>query len=424
MHRRISLVLAIIAIVFAMAAFTGSVFQTAVVVSEAQAQSGSSSVRPPESAVNVQQSVGGSVRPPSNAVTNAPMEPGVQRERDVLDAMNPAKAETSLANQGANSASTLWGELRAGASGTISIPDQNAALLVQDAGIGWLEWRAKGGPLQMYGGYALAGIIVLLILFYLLRGKVRISHGPAGQTIERFKAIERFAHWVLAVSFIALAISGLNLLYGKDYLLPLVGKDLFATVTMAGKWVHNNLAWAFMGAIIMVFFLWVRHNIPSLLDLKWFAQGGGIIGNKHPQAKKFNAGQKIIFWSVIILGTSISLSGISLLFPYEAPMFAKTFSILNDTGIGPAIWGEPLPTVLTPIQEMMYAQIWHTIVGFAMIFIIIAHIYIGSVGMEGAFDAMGSGQVDRNWAVEHHGLWVDEEDAKARQPHPSATPAE
>ena len=424
MHRRISLFLAVTAIVLAGLAFTGSVFQTAIVVSEAQAQSESSSVRPPDSAVNIERSAGGSVRPPSNAVGNAPAEPGVQRVRDPLEAQNPTKAGTSLANQGANSASTLWGELRAGEAGTVSIPDQNAATLVQDAGMGWLEWRAKSGPLQKYGGYALAGILIALLIFYLLRGKVRISHGPAGQTIERFKAIERFAHWVLAVSFILLAISGLNLLYGKDYLMPIIGKELFASVTMAGKWVHNNLAWAFMGAIIMVFVMWVRHNLPSMLDVKWFLQGGGLIGSKHPPAKKFNAGQKLIFWSVIILGGSISLSGISLLFPFEAPMFAKTFALLNDTGIGPLVWGEPLPTVLTPLEELMYAQIWHSIVAFAMIFIIVAHIYIGSVGMEGAFDAMGTGHVDRNWAMEHHGLWVAEEEAREGKPHPSAAPAE
>ena len=421
MHRRIARIVAVFALILAVVAFAGSAFQTALVVTEAEAQS---SVRPPDNAVNVQQSAGGSVRPPENAVTNAPALPGVQRERDVMDAMNPTKAQTGLANQGANSSSTIWGEIRAGETMTVSIPDKNAAMLVQDAGMGWLEWRAKGGPLQKYGGWALGGILLALLLFYLVRGKIRIGSGASGQTIERFKALERFAHWVLAVSFIVLAISGLNLLYGKDYILPLVGKDLFATITMGGKWAHNNLAWPFMGAIVLVFFLWVRHNIPSLLDLKWFAQGGGIIGNKHPPARKFNAGQKIIFWAVIILGASISLSGISLLFPYEAPMFAKTFAVLNDIGIGPAVYGEPLPTALSPIQEMMYAQLWHTIVAFAMIFIIIAHIYIGSVGMEGAFDAMGTGQVDRNWAQEHHGLWVEEEDAKAGAPHPAATPAE
>jgi formate dehydrogenase subunit gamma len=57
---------------------------------------------------------------------------------------------------------------------------------------------------------------------------------------------------------------------------------------------------------------------------------------------------------------------------------------------------------------MQFSQIWHTIVSFVLIGIIIAHIYIGSVGMEGAFDAMGNGEVEEQWAREHHSLWLDE----------------
>ena len=415
---------ALSAFIMALIALTGSVLQFAAVNGDALAQS---SVRPPDNAVNVERSAGGSVRPPENAVSNAPSQPGVSREGDVREAMDPVKAETTLRNQGPNSPSTLWGDLRQGGEATVSIPDKKAAVLVQDDGMGWLEWRGKGGPLQVYGGYALLGMMGLLALFYLLRGRIRIEAGPSERTIERFKSIERFAHWLLAGSFILLALTGLNLLYGKDWILPLLGKEAFATVTVAGKWVHNNVAWAFMLALVMVFLMWVRHNIPSRIDLEWIAKGGGLFSKGvHPPSRKFNAGQKLIFWSVIILGASVSLSGVSLLFPYEAPMFAKTFQILNGSGIPQHFMGGKLSTELTPIQEMQYAQIWHTIVAFAMIVIVVAHIYIGSIGMEGAFDAMGSGHVDRNWAHEHHGLWVDEEDAKAGQApsDAAATPAE
>lgn len=327
--------------------------------------------------------------------------------------MNPAKAETTLRQLGPNSVSTLWGELRAGETGTVSIPDKTSAVLVQDTGMSWLKWREKGGPLQKYGGYAMIAIFGLLLLFYLLRGRIKIEHGLANLTIERFKPVERFGHWLLAGSFVVLALSGLNLLYGKDFIMPLIGKEAFATVTGAGKWAHNNMAWAFMLGLVMVFVMWVLHNIPSRIDLIWLAKGGGLFSKGvHPPSRKFNAGQKMIFWGTILLGVSISASGISLLFPGEAPMFAKTFAIINSLGY-PTVMGAALPEVLTPMQELQYAQIWHTIVAFAMIFMIIAHIYIGSVGMEGAFDAMGNGQVDRNWAKEHHDLWVEEEDAKA-----------
>ncbi len=128
----------------------------------------------------------------------------------------------------------------------------------------------------------------------------------------------------------------------------------------------------------------------------------------------------MIFWAVILLGVSVSLSGVSLLFPYELPVFAVTFDILNSLGVE-AVWGAPLATELTPLEEMQYAQIWHVMVAFAMIVVIVAHIYIGSMGMEGAFDAMGSGMVDRNWAIEHHGLWVEEEDARTGGPGASGS---
>jgi formate dehydrogenase subunit gamma len=151
------------------------------------------------------------------------------------------------------------------------------------------------------------------------------------------------------------------------------------------------------------------HNIPNRTDIRWLAEGGGILSKgKHPPAKKFNAGQKMIFWSVIILGGSISASGLSLLFPFELPMFAKTFAILNQTGMPELLGFGILPEQLAPHEEMQYAQLWHAIVSFVLMAIIIAHIYIGSVGMEGAYDAMGSGEVEEQWAREHHGLWLDE----------------
>ena len=166
----------------------------------------------------------------------------------------------------------------------------------------------------------------------------------------------------------------------------------------------------------------------SRTDLKWIAQFGGIIGNKHPPAKKFNAGQKVIFWSVILLGASISVSGLSLLFPFELPLFAKTFAALNGIGVNEWLGMAPFPTVLSPQEEMQFAQLWHAIVSFVLMAIIIAHIYIGTVGMEGAYDAMGSGEVDETWAHQHHSLWLDEVKAKegrgGKASPPDATPAE
>ena len=334
-----------------------------------------------------------------------------------------ASSTDQLGTLGGASDPELWRALRYGeADVTSQVRNPGATLLVQDSGMRWLEFRE--GPLRTYGGYFLLATIGLLALFYLIRGRIRIEHGKAGVTIVRFKAIERFAHWLLAGSFILLGITGLVVLFGRNGLMDWIGKENYATLALASKWVHNNISWAFMLALVMVFVLWVIHNIPNRTDLVWFAKGGGIIGKGHPPAKKFNAGQKLIFWSVIVVGGSISASGRSLLFPFELHMFAPTFAKLNALG-APGWFGlDPLPETLTPHAEMQLAQAWHAIVSFVLMGIILAHIYIGSLGMEGAYDAMGSGEVDLNWAKEHHSLWVEEVQAKEGKAPEQATPAE
>jgi formate dehydrogenase subunit gamma len=292
---------------------------------------------------------------------------------------------------------------------SINVSSKSAAseILVQDSGMSWLTLRE--GPLQNYGGLSLIGMIGLLAFFYLLRGRIPVEEGLAGITIERFKPVERFAHWLLASSFILLGLTGLLTLFGRNFLIPLIGHETFSIFALGSKWIHNNVSWAFMASLIVIFIFWVVHNIPTRLDIKWILQGGGIFSAKsHPSAKKFNAGQKIIFWVVIILGTSVSFSGLSLLFPFEFPMFAATFSKLNSLGIPTLLGIDTLPTNLLPHEEMQLSQVWHTIVAFVMMAVIIAHIYIGSVGMVGAYDAMGSGQVDINWAKQHHDIWEEE----------------
>jgi formate dehydrogenase subunit gamma len=277
----------------------------------------------------------------------------------------------------------------------------------------WLQFRE--GPLLTYGPGLLLGTIGFLALFYLIRGRIRIDGEKTGRTITRFKAFERFSHWLLAGSFILLGLTGIITLIGRKFLIPVVGHESFATVATASKWIHNNVSWAFMLALVFVFVLWVIHNLPDRTDINWLLKGGGLFGGGHPPAKKFNAGQKLIFWSVILLGGSISASGLSLLFPFELPMFAATFEKLNAFGLPQMVGLGTLPTELAPHEEMQYAQLWHAIVSFVLMAIIIAHIYIGSVGMEGAYDAMGSGEVEEQWAREHHSLWVEEVKAKRAQ---------
>ena len=339
------------------------------------------------------------------------------------DPDSAAPPTAPLGTLGGQSDPELWRALRYGTANVSSqVRSPAATLLVQDEGMWWLQFRE--GPLRTWGGYFLLGVLALLALFYLIRGRIRIDHGKSGVKITRFRAFERFSHWLLAGSFILLGVTGLISLFGRVGMIPWMGKEGYATLAIGSKWIHNNVSWAFMLALIFVFVLWVWHNLPDRTDLTWFAKGGGIFTKGHPPAKKFNAGQKLIFWSVIVLGASISVSGLSLLFPFDMPMFAATFHHINALGLPELVGREPLPEALTPHAEMQYAQLWHSIIAFVLMGIVFAHIYIGTLGMEGAYDAMGSGEVDLNWAKEHHSLWVEEEQAKQGAAPPTATPAE
>jgi formate dehydrogenase subunit gamma len=320
---------------------------------------------------------------------------------------NPAVEETSPVggnvpggHLGTSSDAEMWRAVRGGIEGTVSIPDKQAGQMIQSGGEDWRSWR--NGPLTVVFGSIILAMIGLIALFFLVRGRVKIDAGPSALTIERFNGVERFAHWLTAVCFIVLALTGLNLLYGKHVLLPALGPEAFAAITLAGKYAHNYLSFGFMVGVVLMFVLWVRHNLPSKYDVKWLAQGGGLlIKGTHPPSKKFNFGQKIIFWCVILGGLSLSLSGIALLFPFQLAMFNPTFAVLNTIGFD-------LPTNLTAMEEMQLSQLWHAGVGLVLIAIIVGHIYIGSLGMEGAFAAMGEGHVDENWAREHHAVWVAE----------------
>ncbi len=322
----------------------------------------------------------------------------------VLDA--PAAAQAGGAVPGNWSGSTsdaeLWRAIRNGVQGSVNIPDKMAGVMVQSDGESWRAF--KNGPLSQFGGWLLLAVIVVLVLFRVVRGQIKIDAGPSGQTIERFNALERATHWLTASSFIVLALTGLNVLYGRYVLKPVLGADAFASLTYYGKVAHNYIAFAFMLGLVIMFVLWVRHNIIDGTDFNWIAKGGGMFSKGvHPPAKRFNFGQKIIFWCVILGGITLSVSGLALLFPFEITPWAETFAVMNILGFG-------LPTDLTPLQETQLSVLWHGVAALIMTAIIIAHIYIGTpVGMEGAIGAVGSGQLDVNWAKEHHSLWAAEE---------------
>jgi formate dehydrogenase subunit gamma len=286
-----------------------------------------------------------------------------------------------------------------GVTGRVTIPDAAAAGLIKPDNKGWAATHT--GTVRTLSIWAVLGTLAVLLAFYLIRGKIRIDSGRSGRTITRFGGVERFAHWLMAVSFIVLALTGLNLVLGRSVVLPLLGEGAFGTLSAWGKLVHNYMGFAFMLGLVLAFIVWVGRNLPKAHDAAWIAQGGGLLKKGvHPPAGKFNAGQKLIFWSVVLGGAALSFTGVMLLFPWLA--------------------GTP--------GDWQFYQLIHGIVSAALSAIILAHIYIGSVGMEGAFDAMGSGEVDVNWAKEHHSLWVDEVQGKGaaapKSGQGAATPAE
>jgi len=317
---------------------------------------------------------------------------------------------------GNTSSSDMWRAIRRGVPGQVSVPDKRTGVLIQSEGDNWRAFR--NGPLSKYGVWLLGGTLVLLLAYFLVRGRIRISAGFSGRLIERFNNVERFAHWVTASSFVVLGLTGLNMLYGRYVIKPLIGGEAFSTLSLWGKYSHDFMGFAFMLGIVMILALWIRDNLPNRYDVVWLAQGGGLFSKgAHPPARKFNAGQKVIFWLVVLAGGSLSFTGLGLLFPFSLEPFGGTFAALNLIGFD-------LPSKLTPMQEMQLTQLWHAILALVMIAVILAHIYIGTLGMEGAYDAMGSGLVDENWAREHHSVWMEEmaQGGGATAPAPARKP--
>jgi formate dehydrogenase subunit gamma len=282
--------------------------------------------------------------------------------------------------------------------GRVSIPDQRSRVLMQPAGREWREFRTV--TLRWIGGIAILGILAVLVIFYLSRGMVRLESGRSGRTIVRFTAFERFVHWMTAICFIVLAISGLNITFGRPLLLPLIGFEAFSEWSQVAKYAHNYLSFPFSIGVVLIFLMWLAGNIPNKVDIDWIKRGGGMVGHDHPPAYRFNAGQKAIYWIVVIGGGLVAATGYQLMFPFY----------------------------LSGIEGMQVAQIVHSIVAVLFVAAMLAHIYIGTIGMEGAFEAMGTGIVDVNWAKEHHSLWFEEQNARTgandARPQPAVTAAE
>jgi formate dehydrogenase subunit gamma len=282
--------------------------------------------------------------------------------------------------------------------GQIDQPNQRERVLMQPAGRQWDYFHEV--ILHWLGAIVILGMIAALGAAYLIIGRLRISKGRSGQKVRRFNAFERFSHWLTAISFVVLGLTGLNITFGKILLLPVIGPEAFSSMSQVTKYTHNFVSASFVIGLVLIVAIWIKDNIPKKVDIEWIRQGGGFIKSKHAPSGRFNPGEKLVFWFALGAGVAVIISGYLLMFPFY----------------------------VTNIAGMQLAQVVHAVVAVLFIAVIIAHIYIGTLGMEGAFEAMATGDVDLNWAKEHHDVWLEEQlrkkDLSARSGQSSAAPAE
>ncbi|MBP2648465.1 MAG: formate dehydrogenase subunit gamma [Gemmatimonadetes bacterium] len=283
-----------------------------------------------------------------------------------------------------NPGAGLWNEVRqrAGpADANTQARGVESAVLINQVGERWRQFRSE--MLVPVGAWLLLGTLGFLALFWILRGRIPLEGGRSGQLVPRFSVNQRVVHWFAAILFVFLAVTGLVLLYGRFVLIPILGPEGFSATAAACKEGHNLFGPIFPFAVLAMIVLFLRGNGFNQIDLKWFFRAGGLLKGHPASSGYYNGGQKSWFWMVVLFGIAISISGLIL-----------------DFGV----FGQGR-------EVMALAHVVHG--GVAVVFIAasLGHIYIGTVGMEGAFESMSHGYVDANWAREHHDLWLAEMEA-------------
>jgi formate dehydrogenase subunit gamma len=301
----------------------------------------------------------------------------------------------------------VWREVQSGAPNYTSVPGRETEILIQPsarflgqdarttAGEAWRQFR--NGPVTFYGGWLVLLVTIAVFAFYFAKGPVKLHDRPTGRLIRRFNTVEQVVHWSAAISFVVLGISGLIMFFGKHILLPVIGYTLFAWLTSLGKNLHNFIAPFFMVSVLAMIVLFLRDNLPRAYDWQWFRKAWGFFTRgEHIPSGRFNAGEKGWFWfGVIGLSIVVSWSGLILLFPN----FDQTRAVMQD------------------------AWVVHAVAALVYIAMSLGHIYMGTIGVEGSYQAMRSGYVDETWAREHHELWYRDVKSNASRPAAGAVPA-
>ncbi|APV52440.1 formate dehydrogenase subunit gamma [Betaproteobacteria bacterium GR16-43] len=295
-----------------------------------------------------------------------------------VDAPAPKLAPGSTAAPGWNVPPQEWDKVDRKPQ-YASVPGRETNVLIQGTGHEWRKFR--NGPETFYGGILLLLPFAALLGFYLLRGPIKVHDPLTGRTIERFNGVERTTHWTMAISFVVLAFSGIVILFGKHIILPWLGHSAFSTVTIFSKTLHNFVGPLFIFALVIFIILFAKDNIPKAHDWQWIPKFGGMISGEHVPSGKFNAGEKALFWSLVAgLCVILSITGLILDFPN---------------------WNQSR-------EAMQVANVVHGVCAIFAMAMACFHIYLGTIGMEGAYKAMKTGVVDETWAKEHHEIWYQE----------------
>jgi formate dehydrogenase subunit gamma len=290
----------------------------------------------------------------------------------------------------------VWREVRKEGSqeNYTSIKGREVNVLVQSAGNTWRQIR--NGPITFYGGWLVVAVVLILAAIYFAKGPVKLHDKPTGRVIERFTLAERWAHWVMGISFVTLGITGLIILFGKHVLLPVIGYTLFAWLSSLAKNLHNFVAPLFAASLVVFIVMFIKDNLPKAYDFGWFLKAPGFFAGKHIASGRFNAGEKVWFWGgVVVLSLALVTSGAILLFP--------NFDQVRAT--------------------MQQASIVHMVAALLVISASLGHIYLGTIGVEGAYQAMRTGYVDEVWAKSHHEYWYNDVKGGARAAAGGAVPA-
>jgi formate dehydrogenase subunit gamma len=317
------------------------------------------------------------VFPLTGTAQQQPADPAQQRQ-----------AERQVVQPGNNA--PVWREVQSGQEAYTSIKGQETNILIQPAmklpGQAWTTageaWRLfRNNVITPIGGWLVVAVLAVIGLFYWWRGPLKLHEAPTGRLIQRFTPFERYIHWVMAISFCILGVTGLIILLGKHVLLPVIGYTLFSWLTSLSKNLHNFVGPLFVLSLVVFIVRYIKDNLPRAYDLKWLKNAGGMLGGEHVPSGKYNGGEKVWFWlGVVALSTVVSITGLILNFPNF----------------------DQVRTV------MIQANIVHAIAGIAVIVLSFGHMYLGTIGVDGAYQNMRYGYSDETWAKEHHQLWYED----------------